>query len=148
MRFLRLHQGTIIIVCQKRPRGLRAPCLGPSSTPNLGCKSVPSGKRLQKLWKDPPFLMGKINYFYGHFSIAMLNYQRVSFCVDFFLFVFFLSLSLSLCLNVLRYTHQKKTRTFPNMNPEMFKTGRHKNIIPITQQPPGPNNKRWSSTAA
>ena len=52
----------------------------------------------------------------------MLNYQRASSCVV----AFFLSLSLSLCLNVLRYTHQKKTRTFPNMNPEMLKTGRHK----------------------
>ena len=31
-------------------------------------------------WKDPPFLMEQLTISTGPFSIAMLNYQRVSGC--------------------------------------------------------------------
>jgi hypothetical protein len=38
---------------------------------------VPSGKCLQKLWKDPPFGHHKIHYFYDHFQQTVSHYQRV-----------------------------------------------------------------------
>ena len=42
---------------------------------DLSRRQLPSGK-LTQLWKITIF-NGKIHYFYGPFSIAMLNYQRV-----------------------------------------------------------------------
>ena len=39
---------------------------------------IPSGKHT-KNYRTSPFLMGKTHYFYGPFSIAMLNNQRVHF---------------------------------------------------------------------
>ena len=53
---------------------------GEKSHPDVGKYGEPSGKHTKRNGKSP-FLIGKstsINYFYGPFSIAMSNYQRVN----------------------------------------------------------------------
>jgi len=39
---------------------------------------VPSGKPTKKLWKDPPFSMGKSTISMAMFNSKLLNYQRVN----------------------------------------------------------------------
>ena len=43
-------------------------------------RDLPGLVKLQKLWKDPPILMGKSTISSGPCSIAMLNYQRSMTC--------------------------------------------------------------------
>ena len=61
---------------QTRPWCPTSSCLI-QAPPSWGKGCSPSDK-LTKLWKDPPFLMGKSTISTGPCSIAMLNYQRVS----------------------------------------------------------------------